>query len=541
MKRAWVGATIASLCVAGCGPLEGEVGEGAVGAGEEATRGGELLLGVLDQDLLMSFAHDPTYDRGAHFGRATARMTATTDRVPFCSAFLIDDRVVATAHHCRAFLGLDGDDPRARFEWGRWGMRDWTGDFVEADDWARERLVDLGFPRADAAAIPQEDMREWTCELIEQDGQRDVDYWRCPRRRLEFEYWGRTLRFELEPGHLWGHVDVSDASFADEDPLYVLGVNAVAPGAAQTALLAPNGRVTQANGACYFESPYTGCFRFDGADTRCGNSGGAVMDTGGHVALGVFSGFDWSDSWVEDGCSWNVYGDGDPTNINIGSYFGARAGELASAPAPGTFRMGAREGRTRWQGKPSSESSGYRVITRCPEHTLASGLVGHGVSLSAFPSVHEYLGSLGLLCTPHNHQGPLHLDRAQVPAGHSVAVDYAPSWGEDFNTYMVARRWLDFDSGLRERQRVVSCPPGYFIKAMTLYDDDSGIRRIKGLLCEDPQTGDVGVTAADDKLGSKAGGSFGSHGCGAGAYVSGLDITSLWITEGFAVECTFED
>lgn len=504
---------------------------------EPEHRQSELIYGTVDHASLMSFDDDAQYKIGTRYGKAAARMSNGIGSSRFCSAFLIDDDIIATAHHCRAFLSVTNT---ADFEFGRWGLRT-SGAWTESNAWARQRLVSLGMSDAAANAASLNTLRNWNCTLIGQENNRDVDFWRCTRKVIGYTYNGRFNSYGLLPGMVWGHFNVESQTKTTNDPVYVVGINQASQFTSlQQALLSPNGQVQNGNATCYNGSSYQNCFWFDGADTRCGHSGGAMLDENNHAAFGVFSGFNWSNSAIENGCSWNSYSTGQTNNINIGAYFGAQAVNYATQQ-PSTYLTGAPRGYTHWVGQTRTSPSRWLWSGQCPPNTMAAGLIGHTMDYTAQPNLHNRLGNLGLICMPHTSPTNLHYDRGVVVSPNTLQVSHVPTPGMDFNTYRNERYTYNFTTRQRVEQDVTMCPPGYFIKGLSLRHDTNGIGKITSLHCQDPQTGHSGYTYPGGKLGDYHSTYTGTHQCPSGAYVTGIDVARMWVIEGFSTFCTNED
>ena len=509
---------------------------------ETSTQDQALIFGTIDYQPIGQMLNDTKYKIGARYGRAVG-LSATA-----CSGFLIDDDIVVTARHCRK-----DNSNELTFAFGWWDNvinEQQNTLYLEALQWMKQRYIDLGLTPGQAeAALPEATIiQQWTCRLIEHPAPegieewdptiphaRDIDYWKCDPITLEINYQDRLHKFHLRPGMIWGHFNVAvQPNKKANDPIYQLGVNTPFPSSGFQTLLSPSGHIQQSQIGCLDD--YQNCFSYLGADARRGHSGGPILDTNKHVVFGVFHGMTWTNP-NEDGTSYQGYAEDGSEGHNIGTYLDAIAVNLSTKP-PVTRPVGATTQPTTWYGRQRTGPSRWRWAGTCPPNTMAAGIIGNTFHYPANPKFDGRLGNLGLICLPHTDEFNTHFDRGVVVSPNTLVIEQQhPTDGMDFNTYVNEVYGYRFDTNVYERQHVAMCPPGYYMRGMSMSYDSESIRQINAIFCEHPESGHRGVTSVYDQFGTQIGQNVATPACANGSFITSIDAAKEWNVEGASFMC----
>ncbi|MCA9563217.1 MAG: hypothetical protein KC561_07000 [Myxococcales bacterium] len=510
-----------SFCVAllasGCaddslfaeGELSAESGEA------QSTTEDEVIFGAEEWDTISTFDFSDTYRIGARYGRAIAHLENGG-----CSGFLVDDEYLVTAEHCHSDEGF-----MAVF--GKFGWTD--GNYTQGHTEARRRAVELGIPQDVANTIHMDLLTRFQCQFRDDQSDRaDVEYYVCAPNRIAWtEGTGsdrQEIVLDLKPGHIWGHMNVGPGHRGQGTDLYVLSINNTSRQDHKHDLLSPGGFIDRTTGTCGDNNE--NCFHFQGADTRCGSSGGAILDLNTNQVFGVVEGY-FTQRLREDGCSFHSY-DGRIYQENVGSYLSDQVFNYVD-----TTRRFWSLGRWSHYGSWVGGTGGYRNYLYCPEGTMAAGIIG------ATNRRYSNVGTFGLVCVPHYSLSNYQMDRAAVISAGGIDTDFRIADGDDYNTYR-NEQLSDYYTPTPEFQEIAMCPPGYFISDISGQSSNGRVQAISSVTCEDPQTGNS--TTRRVALGiSVIGGQSWSTGCMTDRYVAGMRINSGWVTDGFQPICRYED
>jgi len=533
-------ALIALASVVGC--TEADLEETAFeqsGGSDLSSQSQEIILGEADWAPISEFQDDPVYWVGTRYGRAAAKLPQVG-----CSGFLIDDEVIVTAEHCNQ----NGSTSNASF--GRIGET--AGETAGAIADARQRLIDIGVPSSTANSLSQWVFTNWNCaRRYDQTDDADVDYWWCDPNRVTWTessggIYAQTIQLDLYPGHVWGHMNIRVGERPEDREMYVLSVNDRAPDSAENVLLSPNGWVSDEEGTCFDWDPWNPnnndhCFHYGGSDTRCGSSGGALIDATDHTVFGVVEGhFTWANLAGERGCSYDTYYDSSWwPNGNIGSYINNQSDQYVEG-GTSAYSLGRDSSQyTRWLG---GWGGNYRSL-ECPSNMLAAGVIGTTNDAT------DAVGSFGLVCVPHNTPLRYQLDRSRVILAGGRDTNFTMAYGDldsgDLNRFMneTASTEMRDDSGFLPPEMVM-CPPGYFITDLYATYDRS-VHRVYRINCEDPQTGNRTMrSVSNGRIGGSRSGRYERYGgasCSDGTYFNGLQIRSGYWVDGFRPTCRYED
>lgn len=446
----------------------------------------ELVLDGEDWDRIREF-ESTSFDEAhiaALYGRAVAKLDA--DGGLTCSAWLIDDDIMVSAHHCRGERDLRGDYwGTATF--GRFGD-EWTNTDAGRVEAIRQ-ATSLGLGSEAATAFGDGDLTRFRCRVVDTeyrlDGRnRDVDYWQCEPNRIRGHFPplpGGARTMPIYPGHIWGHINVENGSRDDGDPLYMLSHNRrrdTPSGGMWQVMLSPRGYVYDAHD----DAPgiYDTNFEVGRADNRCGSSGGAILDPRTHRAFGVIQG-QYRAFW-DDKCYSGPESTGSIYS-NIGTYIHRLANEYAEDRPPRTTAM------PHIRSHPSSQwvggSGGDVHAAACPDDYAVIGVIGESVSDSEEdPGV---VGDFGVICAPWSTPGAsspdIQLDRATIISGGSRHTGFGLVDNADFNT----RHHETLVPGIAHRsnggrERFQTCPAGSYLSGLEARADSS-LNRVSMLRC----------------------------------------------------------
>ncbi len=483
------------------------------------------ILGTEDWNQLPTFETDATYFRGALYGRATAHldMGVNSDgETGLCSGWLITDNILVTANHCRT----GNASITARF-----GMYDsQPGLFTNGTADARQRQGELGLQGISPAILTDALLTTFSCSLYETEPSRDVDYYICSSNKvtITMQPFGRSRTFELFPGHLWGQYEVELGGRANDDAVYSVSVNRtnaqVDAGQSRTVLLSPNGWVSDA--------AYDHVFKYLGADSLCGSSGGVIVDQSNHRAFAVVS----AEVGEADSCTRTIHSNSN-SYANVGEELGDVAGTLlgygvSSDPLP---KVGTHN--TAYVGG----TGGVARTTSCPPNFVAVGVIGTRTS--------NVVGNFGLICSPYRRgyneatgaDATLSRDlkNSTVIAGGSIDTSFAVASNADYNAY-----WHDVvpNSSATSPQAQLMCPFGSYLSGATVSRVNALISGIDSIRCTELKK--VGSAVQSRFTLSASAGLSGQTStkqsalCTTNSYVTGIFERSGHFTDGFRFSCT---
>lgn len=483
-----------------------------------------LLFGTEDWDVITRFETDPQYHVGALYARAVAD-------VPGCSAWLISDDILVTAHHC----GLRDDSPiRVRFGLYGESLEDDHGR-GEAD--GRVALYRAGVPQAEAFGMRASSFQQFRCDFVSSDypsQDRDVEYWRCRPNEVVYTTppFDRERRVQILPGHVWGHYEVQLGERPDDSDLYLASVNNPHRASRDSVVLSPNGWVIDPDDSF---SDFEHNFEYIGADNLCGSSGGPVIDERTHRAFGLQTG-GYAITWDPDACDRTVHGNDWLTQqrfSNVGTYLGTsvrafteRAPESMPLAAIGTHL-------SPWVGG----TGGTLHDASCPPDFAALGIV--------YTSYSGHVGNFGVVCAPYRRFSDASgadqtirvvWDQATVIAGGSIDTGFARATNADWNAYWHERLTAP---DAYSTQSVLTCPPGSWLSGVRVASSRS-VDRIYDIDCREMRRPYAAArTAVIQPItfgGIPAGGT--QTDCGAESLVTGLRVRSGHWTDGMQLRCS---
>ncbi|TNE49334.1 MAG: hypothetical protein EP343_12525 [Deltaproteobacteria bacterium] len=530
----WPSLLWASLCALtlwGCAPIDmiPEPSKDDTNISLQSSKKSYIFNGE-DWNYLPTFETNDTYRIGSHFGRAVARMDN-------CTSWLISDRFVVSAHHCRT-----SPDEIKAMRFGQYGLA--HGSNAEGVRNARHRLIDLGFPAAQVNAMAVDDLQRFEgCRLQESEygsSRRDIDYWQCnPKQHrvsLSVTYQstsGATPQPGLDntivtvhPGHMYGHIDVRVGRRGEGRKLYGLSYNNLnnQAQANKAVLLSPSGFITDSDNDHRTSSGnYENGFEYIGTDMVCGSSGGVIMDRSQNIALGVMSATSGSNS-----CDRRSRGTGYFDRLryyNIGAWFSARVRAYTDQPVRSHGLLDFYHFTSHHVGGRGGNASDLH----CPANYLAAGVI------YSENRDRQYIGNFGLICVPYwNNNRDLQLDKAVVVSGGSVDTRLGATT-QDFNTYN--RSVIDGD---KKMQPFSMCLPGYYLKGVDVRTENGLVRSIRRLHCTKRMTSTNYATYTRFPRRSSPWlhlGSADSTHCPVGQAAAGLRINAGHLTDGFSLRC----
>ena len=418
-----------------------------------------------------------------------------------CSAFLISDDILVTAAHCNPSLTLTD-----KFVFGDyWNPEDEPGDYSHGTEEARARLSALGFGRA-AATVDSDDLRAFTCSWLYNDpGERgvrprDISYWQCRPNTIRDD--AGVDRFVL-PGQLWGAIRVWPYGVVKNAEIAVAHYNDRKDwDEANGVMLSPNGIVSDANVLCTNLS-YGDCFAFD-ADTRCGSSGGAVIDDDLLMAVGVVHGYKGTST--DEGCSF-ISRTRSGLHKNVGAQFGALGWKLSwesDELTPLDLKVGepgevVREGPE----DPATADDPFRYAElTCPADTFISGLMLTTDRRGA-------TSNWAAVCEPYHAdprtrdlQGSTVLCEGAEDVGYASTLIGAPP---DYHMFRNTVGSQTDPAGFEHRE--VWCPFGSYVHSYTATVNSGRLVHLASITCRDLDTeAETEVRPAGGAIGHSVGG-----------------------------------
>ncbi|MCA9564243.1 MAG: hypothetical protein KC561_12180 [Myxococcales bacterium] len=480
-----------------------------------------VIFGSENWQTLPYFYGDTTYGTGAIYGRAVGELPELG-----CTGNLIDDDMFITAEHCYKNNG------NTTIVLGLYGESHSNFDLARSE--ARSRLRDLGLPDFVLASLSVDQFTRWSCHHFwNQSDRADVDYYICDPNILQWtEGYGaeRTeVSFALLPGHVWGHINFEVGSRRDDTQIYLVSANDRSDQTQNHILLSPGGHIRDDHGSCGDENEH--CFHYGGGiDHRCGSSGGVIFERATNRAFGLVEGSHVWNVAGEDGCSFEQYRN-HPWNYNVGSYVNNEVFAFSESAA-NAWPTGQWAGYTNnWVGG----NGGYYNSVTCPNGYLAAGIIGSA------NEYHRKLGSIGLICMPHQAASNHQLDRAKVVFVGGQDTGFVATTNGDLTTFLAEQ--LSFADRAEPAQLSVQmCPPGFFIRDVQARTGQF-VNEIDHIFCEDPQTGaQTSRYAGWERFGKYTPGALIERSaCPEDSYYTGLAVRAGWFVDGFRGMCRYED
>ncbi len=520
-------AVSSSACISNSGGDEEEVGNAE----------SEIVMGSANYKLLTELEGLGPDGARALYGRAVGTFPESG-----CSGFLIEDDVVVSARTCRMAGNNVVTSDTQEFQLGLHGSGAATGNFNPALIEAMVKLMALGVPTSVfiTGQISLETLTKWSCNAVQQTPGRDVEYFACePNNILWTNDNGTTTQLALMPGHLYGHMNVKPSVPGAVTSIRNLGVNKRC-GDPQKSTLSSTGQMWEVSEACDEWSPdaFGSCFDYT-SDANLGHEGGPIFVNATNEVFGIHTGH-WH-FWLHDAGD-----DSDPCASasfnyaeNLGTYI---ANDVFNFTNDSPNGNGSSTGVTLSAGTFVGGTGGTARNLTCPSNYLAAGVIGS-------TAADGHLGNFGLVCMPNTDffQGDLtgdvdayRLDRAVVIAGGSIDTGFTVADRVDFNSYYNEVRSSTAVAPFQ--QRLNMCPPGEFLKGITGHFS-SLAGSVTELTCSPPKFFNMETTRTVNNLGDLSSAdsrSFSEQSTecgGAFQFLSGLNLHSGWVTDGFQALC----
>ncbi len=489
-----------------------------------------------DWDMLLNWEAISGDEINELYARATVRSVSGGT----CAGALIDDDVFMTAEHCH-----QGNATSTLAVFGYYGAAG-DGDTSTGESEARHRLAQFGVPASvadDVVAVPWDDLRIFDCSKDHEVPNRDVAFWMCDPNPITFDLDGTTVTYDLYPGHVWGHYNVSEQTPDVASRVLEMSVSRICESGTEQSsrnLVMGYGDFLAASETCAVSSSsgawqtLTDCFRVSNDHTG-GASGGPIVDPVDHTIFGVVNGQNipsGSPGFYDDACNdVDLTGSGGlgPFGHNIGAYVDDADAEAYTDRVPTGEGTGADTVLTGLMGT----IVGGRLFAECPDDMLAAGIVGTTASS-------DRVGSFGLVCLHDDGEDNIQLDRAVVLS--YGAADTGLLWPpeHDLNTF-----WHEALSSVDDRPHTLAmCPPGFFLRGL-MGRAANRVRKITDLACENPLTGQQYFTPVQGSttgwIGKASGGTSQFIYCPPGEYLAGMDVYAPGPTAGIQGYCRSED